>query len=435
MSSPRISVITATYNWSAVLRYAIESVLAQTFPDFEMLVVGDGCTDDSGDVVASFNDRRLHWHNLSENSGHQSAPNNAGLARARGEFVAYLGHDDLWTPHHLAELAAALEQSSADVAYSWTVLVFPPPSPLRVISGLNPSGKFEPGLSVPPSSLMHRRDLFATIGEWKDYRAIRVDPETDLLERAFAAGKKFVAVPSLSVFKFNSAFRPNSYVEKPSHEQAAYSQRMRAEPDFLVRELSAALQSHIVRHPEDVLRAADPGDNSLGTNVRRSRVLRGLDRPERVPLAEAPFVPAKILFDSAEAENFLGDGWAATETGFRWSDGARASLIFRLRELAPLRWRMALTPFLHGDQLTRQTVRVLLNGERVSEHLLSNAATTVLEAALPRGFLKLENCLTLDFPDAVSPAALGLSTDVRQLAIAVQWIEFLPNESSASPVH
>jgi Glycosyl transferase family 2 len=106
--APLITVITATYNWSSVLRYAIRSVLWQTLQDFEMLVIGDGCTDDSAEVVASFHDRRLRWHNLPENSGHQSVPNNTGLAMARGKYVAYLGHDDLWHPTHLANLVNEL---------------------------------------------------------------------------------------------------------------------------------------------------------------------------------------------------------------------------------------------------------------------------------------------------------------------------------------
>jgi glycosyltransferase involved in cell wall biosynthesis len=97
-TSPLISVITATYNWSSVLRYAIQSVLWQTLQGFEMLIIGDGCTDDSAEVVASFQDPRLRWHNLPENSGHQSMPNNTRLAMARGKYVAYLGHDDLWYP-------------------------------------------------------------------------------------------------------------------------------------------------------------------------------------------------------------------------------------------------------------------------------------------------------------------------------------------------
>src|SRR5262245_18234397 len=108
-AAPRVSVIIATYNRSRVLRFAIRSVLWQSMPDFELTVVGDCCTDESADAVASFEDARVQWHNLPYNSGHQSAPNNRGLELARGEYVDYLGHDDLWHPTHLEKVTATLD--------------------------------------------------------------------------------------------------------------------------------------------------------------------------------------------------------------------------------------------------------------------------------------------------------------------------------------
>src|SRR4051812_48682622 len=123
--SPRVSVIIATYNWSSVLPYSIGSVLRQTMQDFEILVVGDGCTDNSEEVVAAMGDPRIRWVNLPANTGHQSGPNNEGLRQARGEFIAYLGHDDLWLPHHLAAHVAALDASGAAMTYSLLITVPP----------------------------------------------------------------------------------------------------------------------------------------------------------------------------------------------------------------------------------------------------------------------------------------------------------------------
>src|SRR5213593_1427755 len=80
--NPSVSVFIPTYNWSTVLPYSIGSVLRQTFTDFELLVVGDGCTDDSAEVVAAIDDPRVRWINLPANSGHQSALNNEGLRQA-----------------------------------------------------------------------------------------------------------------------------------------------------------------------------------------------------------------------------------------------------------------------------------------------------------------------------------------------------------------
>jgi glycosyltransferase involved in cell wall biosynthesis len=68
---PRISVVTATYNRSNVLRYAIESVRAQGFQDWELIVVGDACTDDTSEVVAAFADPRIRFVNRAENAGEQ----------------------------------------------------------------------------------------------------------------------------------------------------------------------------------------------------------------------------------------------------------------------------------------------------------------------------------------------------------------------------
>src|SRR5688572_29309589 len=97
--SPRITVIIATYNWSTVLPYSIGSVLGQSLTDFELLVIGDGCTDDSEQVVSGIGDPRVQWINIPRH-GHQSGPNNEGIRRARSGYIAYLGHDDLWLPHH-----------------------------------------------------------------------------------------------------------------------------------------------------------------------------------------------------------------------------------------------------------------------------------------------------------------------------------------------
>ena len=106
---PRVTVIISTYNWGTVLPYSISSVLRQSFTDFEILVVGDGCTDDSEQVVTAITDPRVRWINLAVNDGHQSAPNNEGVRQSRGSIIAYLGHDDLWLPHHLEMIVTAID--------------------------------------------------------------------------------------------------------------------------------------------------------------------------------------------------------------------------------------------------------------------------------------------------------------------------------------
>jgi len=82
-AAPSVSVIISTYNWSSVLPCAIGSVLNQAFQDFEILVVGDGCTDDSGDVVAGIGDRRVRWINLRRTAAINRRPTTRGCARRK----------------------------------------------------------------------------------------------------------------------------------------------------------------------------------------------------------------------------------------------------------------------------------------------------------------------------------------------------------------
>src|SRR5271166_5410305 len=112
VTSPSVTVVIPTFNWSAALHCAIRSVLLQTMQDFEIFVVGDGCADDSADIVASFHDPRIRWHNLERNHGSQWVANNYALANARGEWIAYLGHDDIWYPTHLESILRAARDAS-----------------------------------------------------------------------------------------------------------------------------------------------------------------------------------------------------------------------------------------------------------------------------------------------------------------------------------
>src|SRR3954471_14883282 len=111
-----VSVICPTYNRSRLILKTIDSVLRQTMADWELLVVSDGCTDDTEEWVrrAGQDDPRVRLHRI-ERSGHPAAPRNHGLAHARGRLIAYIDHDDLWHPDHLAQALAALDQTGADL--------------------------------------------------------------------------------------------------------------------------------------------------------------------------------------------------------------------------------------------------------------------------------------------------------------------------------
>src|SRR5262245_22080838 len=115
---PRVSVVIPTFNRAGFVREAIESVLAQTFGDWELIVIDDGSTDDTASVVAAFGDPRIRYIRQ-ENRGEGRA-RNAGLAVATGEWVSFLDSDDRMLPDNLAALIAVSDaRPEIDVAYGW----------------------------------------------------------------------------------------------------------------------------------------------------------------------------------------------------------------------------------------------------------------------------------------------------------------------------
>ncbi len=118
---PRVSVVVPTYNSADRVTDAIKSVLAQTYTDFEIVVIDDGSTDQTEEALRQFGDR-IHYFKQ-ENHG-VSAARNAGIRKSRGEYIAFLDSDDFWLPEKLAEQVPVLDADrEVGLVYSdWTVM-------------------------------------------------------------------------------------------------------------------------------------------------------------------------------------------------------------------------------------------------------------------------------------------------------------------------
>jgi glycosyltransferase involved in cell wall biosynthesis len=116
---PRISVVVPAYNCAPHIAACVSSVLNQTESDLELIVVDDGSTDATLDELGRFSDPRLVVLRNPANQG-VSRATNAGLARARGEYLAALAADDLWLPAKLERQVAHLETDQGiDASYTW----------------------------------------------------------------------------------------------------------------------------------------------------------------------------------------------------------------------------------------------------------------------------------------------------------------------------
>ncbi len=168
---PLVSVVIPTYNRRDSVREAIASAVAQSYPDVEVIVVDDGSDDGTAEVVREFQEFQEFeavQYVYQANRG-VSAARNVGVARARGELIAFLDSDDLWQPDKLAH-QVALFQEHSDVQICQTDEIW-----LRNGVRVNPHQKhrktggdiFARSLAlclVSPSAVMMRRALFERVG-------------------------------------------------------------------------------------------------------------------------------------------------------------------------------------------------------------------------------------------------------------------------------
>jgi glycosyltransferase involved in cell wall biosynthesis len=201
--NPLVTVVCSTFNSKATLRCALRSVLNQEFANFEVRIMGDCCTDGSEQIVAELNDSRLYWCNFSKNTGTQSEPNNEGMRRARGKYIAFIGHDDLWMPWHLSRLVRHIEENGADFVHDLVANITP--DGVHGIYGPPHTRSNYARTYFPTMSWLHRCSLPGEIGYWRNADEIGWQIDFDFSQRAARAGKRISFLPSLGGLKFHSA--------------------------------------------------------------------------------------------------------------------------------------------------------------------------------------------------------------------------------------
>ena len=98
-----VTIVTPCYNSQQTILQTIESVIKQTYPNWEMLIVDDCSTDGTADIVKRYEniDSRIKYFKTELNSGSPSLPRNIGIDNAQGKYIAFLDADDIWLPNKL----------------------------------------------------------------------------------------------------------------------------------------------------------------------------------------------------------------------------------------------------------------------------------------------------------------------------------------------
>ena len=420
MTVPLFTVVMATFGRGRHIRPSIESVLRRTFDDFELLVVGDGCTAGAEAVVASVGSPKVRWLEMRDNSGSQAAPNNFGIERSRGRWIAYLGHDDIWSALHLQTLADAIGSPEApDFVVGGCLFHGPPGVGIVFVNGIfdDPAARFTH--FFPPSSVAHRSDAVARIGPWRDPRTIHAPDDSDFLLRAAHAGCRFASTRRVTVHKFAAGHRYLSYLRPDSDEQRAMLGDPRLDrPEEWEKDVAASRAAGTfmtMRHPDYT--KFEPGELFL-----RNRSNKGLARPKLRVLGDGA-----VMTQTSEPRALDWHPRIAGDGPFRWSGpNRRPKILIPFTHDGPVRIMLCI-----ADRRTPLDA-VAIFGPRGRLSPTIYGETILVETTLDRnGYTVLE----LHAPTVAAWGADGRLIDARLCGIALSdiRIEALGRRATGAP--
>ncbi len=190
--SMMFSVIIPAYNAALYIQKSIDSVLNQTFNDFEILVVDDGSSDDTRKVVKAFEDDRIHY--IYQPNGGVSSARNTGILNASGEYICFLDADDLWKSNHLQVVSRLIkEYPAADVFLTgYEILLHNEHSIINVCPGVESDLQidnmfeyiFKYGYFFNTNSVSCKKSTFDTVGLFEI--GVKNGEDDDMWYRLFA---------------------------------------------------------------------------------------------------------------------------------------------------------------------------------------------------------------------------------------------------------
>lgn len=118
-NNPLVSIVIPTYNAEAFLEETLASVLAQTYTNWECIIVNDGSTDNSLSIAKKWKEKDTRFHIINKENEGLSRARNTGIENAKANYIAFLDSDDIWMPQHLSVLLDLILQYQTDVVYSY----------------------------------------------------------------------------------------------------------------------------------------------------------------------------------------------------------------------------------------------------------------------------------------------------------------------------
>jgi hypothetical protein len=307
------------------------------------------------------------------------------------------------------------------------ILYGPPGSGIRGVAGLFGRGAFAAGEFVPPSAFAHAKAMYGDAVKWRDPATLTLPMDAAFLDELALTGKTLAATGELTCFKFNAAWRRDSYKLKPIAEQERMIALIRSGADFRQSELLDVLQAVASGRFVAITAPATDGVEK-GWYVRRNRQAKGLDRrfePSALKRIEAP-----VRFDMSEQTMpFEWHGLEANEHGtFRWTGPARrATIDLPVLFDRDLSIRIHVLAAIAPDLI--DTIKLSVNDHPLHVGITGTETAFLLEAQARRTEIVAharDFGITIEVAAVKRPCDVGWGADSRWLGIAVNWVELAP---------
>ena len=221
---PAVSVIIPTYNRASYLKKSIQSVLDQTFSDFEIIVINNYSTDDTLEVIKAFNDPRIKTINF-KNEGIIAKSRNQGIIQSAGKYIAFLDDDDLWFPNKLEIQINYMETNPEfDLVYSRTTVI----NEYDVEKGLlndpknSKSGNVFVDLLyenfIPILTVLIKKTVFDTVGLFNEEPLVRAAEDYEFWLRASLRSNFGYIDKSLALYRIHNS-GVSTAINKPQLRQ------------------------------------------------------------------------------------------------------------------------------------------------------------------------------------------------------------------------
>ena len=422
-STPLFTVIISCFNRGEHILPTLHSALAQTLNDFEILVICDG-PDETIQYLPK-NDARVRACILPAHTGSQSMPNNMGIELAKGKYIAYLGHDDIWSPHHLSDLFDCFTKNDCDVAVTGCVYYGPIGTDLRIVTGIFSHSSDTSNHFFPPSSFAHQRQLPIDKPYWRQPMEILHAVDADFLLRLINSGTSFASTQTISTHKFAAGHRYLSYLMPSSDEQIAFLDLINRGMINKDYEMATINQS---KNAQTFMIASYPdvSKKQIGNSYRDNRFNKGIDGV--IPANLNAEVRLPISSETRALDWYPSQINPLDGSNMRWSGPSlRPKLLIPFNGDLEAKISIHLSSFDPADAINN--LEIIFNGISRS-YSLDQSIPNIISITFIGHLKALESSIIeIILPRYFCPSEIGIEHDHRQLGILLMGITLSPVES------